>query len=175
MRSSQIPAALADVRKVAGWANQRLKGLNIGMMTGPGAASIFKVAHNGASDLASAAAGPNPLLDTAELMGATQDGDGNSLVFIGSTEACDFLGGPGTCSGQKLFTPNTGDVIKFVYDWDFPVGESKEYRNPAAVVRAGGQRTRHSSVFLTPTEIPHSGGFTFHLTASASRSGMKST
>ena len=36
---------------VAGWANQRLKGLNIGMMTSNADASIYRLAHNGASDV----------------------------------------------------------------------------------------------------------------------------
>ena len=109
----------------AGWANRRLKGLNIGMMSSNADANIYRLAHNGSSDATGV------------------DGDSNLAQFIGGTAAAEALGGnPKTNTAATvvngLLTPGKGQVIKLVYDWDFLSGESKPERNPAAVVAIAG-------------------------------------
>jgi hypothetical protein len=99
------------------FANQRLKALNIGFTTGNEDTSLYRALYNGASD-----APQNELLQ-----------------FIGGTQSCEALRFAGTCRGNALLNAaGLGQVIKIRYDWDFIVGASKEYLNPAAMVRHAG-------------------------------------
>ena len=118
----------------AGWANQRLFGLNIGMISSPDHVSVYRLSHNGATD-AAAASRTNLLGETVD---TTIDADGNLWQFIAGTEPCDQLGGAGSCSGQRLFAVAAGDVVKMKYDWDFLVGGGSGTQNPAGIVRIAG-------------------------------------
>ncbi|MFQ5491656.1 MAG: immunoglobulin-like domain-containing protein, partial [Phycisphaerae bacterium] len=105
------------------WANLRLKGLNIGAMSSDTNAGIYRNVVNGASD-------------------ATLGGSCEKTQLIGHSEACNLLGGAGTCTANlaanAINATGNGQVLKLVYDWDFVVGESKAFRNPAAVLGAQG-------------------------------------
>lgn len=102
---------------VASWANLRMRGLNIGIVTSNAQVSVYRVALNGASD-------------------ALPGGSCESDQFIASTAACAAVGG--TCGNQQAVPGGGGQVVKWNYDWDFIIGEGKPDRNPAAVVRAAG-------------------------------------
>ena len=103
------------------YANQRLKSVNIGFTTGNDNTSIYKAFYNGAKDL--------PINEI--------------LHWIAGTEACEALRFEGTCRGNALLNaPGLGQVMKINYDWDFIVGESKVFKNPAAIVRHRGDPSR---------------------------------
>jgi len=98
------------------WANARLKGLNIGTVSSQDHVEMYRVIVNGGQ--------------ACEVQ-----------QQISSTLACDAISGAGTCTAHDLLSGTTpAQVVKVVYDWDFAVGESKPYRNPATVLAAAGDR-----------------------------------
>jgi hypothetical protein len=101
------------------FANVRMRGLNIGVVSdATSAVRMYRIVLNGASDALGAT-------------GCVAD------ELIADTQACDAIGGAGSCGGQGI-AANGGQVVKQNYDWDFLIGESKPERNPVAVVRQAG-------------------------------------
>ena len=98
------------------FANARMRGLNIGVVSDLDAVAMYRIMLNGASDA----------LGTT---GCVAD------ELIADTAACDLVGGPGSCGGQGI-AANGGQVVKQNYDWDFIIGESKADRNPVNVLNA---------------------------------------
>lgn len=96
------------------FANERLKSLDIGVVSSLDHVEISRIVINGG-----------------------QDCEIDQLTA--STRACDQLGGPQTCTGANLNQGNSSaHVVKNVYDWDFTAGESKAFKTPAAVVGRAG-------------------------------------
>ena len=109
---------------MAGWAKQRMKGLNTGVQTSDSGVRINRIAMNGASD-------------------AMPGGACERWEVIGSTAACELAGGRCTANtgagvaGAALASGNS-QVIQVDYDWDFIAGESQPFQSPAAQLRAAG-------------------------------------